>query len=37
MTDRYKQVIVGGDIYKETYDDIVNRIIDYYEKHEKKK
>jgi len=26
-----------GDIHKETYDDIINRIIDYYEKHEKKK
>jgi hypothetical protein len=26
-----------GDIHKETYDDIINRIIDYYGKHEKKK
>ena len=26
-----------GDIHNETYDDIINRIIDYYEKHEKKK
>jgi hypothetical protein len=26
-----------GDIHKETYDDIINRIIDYYEKHEKMK
>lgn len=26
-----------GDIHKETYNDIINRIIDYYEKGQKKK